>query len=252
MATEEKKGITVKIDAALHAEVRQYIEQHGMTMAEFVALALENELHPKFQQEEKKMENMRTLAFQVPESLFQQIKGYLQRNNMTQKQFVIGLIETELDREQNEREGMDEDQEESTAEVCGEDTEEAAEENVEAAAKDAAEEATKVNAVTVEEIEEESMEEAAEAECISGMAGTSDDAEINEESEDYLVEESADEVESDLEEENDMAAENAEEVSGDRDQEDTDIAEDEEMEADSSDEAFDTEDEEAEGLSMCM
>ena len=128
MANEEKKGITVKIDAALHAEVRQYIEQHGMTMAEFVALALENELHPKFQQEEKKMENMRTLAFQVPESLFQQIKGYLQRNNMTQKQFVIGLIETELEREQNECESMDEDQEESIAEVGGEDTEEAANE----------------------------------------------------------------------------------------------------------------------------
>lgn len=251
MATEEKKGITVKIDAALHAQIRQYIEQHGMTMAEFVTRALENELHPKFQ-EEKTMENMRTLAFQVPESLFQRIKGYLQRNNMTQKQFVIGLIETELEREQNECESMDEDQEESIAEVGGEDTEEAAEENVEAAAKDAAEEATKVNAVTVEEIEEESMEEAAEAECISGMAGTSDDAEINEESEDYLVEESADEVESDLEEENDMAAENAEEVSGDCDQEDTDIAEDEEMEADSSDEVFDTEDEEAEGLSMCI
>ena len=127
MATEEKKGITVKIDAALHAQIRQYIEQHGMTMAEFVTRALENELHPKFQ-EEKTMENMRTLAFQVPESLFQRIKGYLQRNNMTQKQFVIGLIETELEREQNECESMDEDQEESIAEVGGEDTEEAANE----------------------------------------------------------------------------------------------------------------------------
>ena len=29
---DEKKGITVKIDADLHAEVREYIEQHGMTM----------------------------------------------------------------------------------------------------------------------------------------------------------------------------------------------------------------------------
>lgn len=33
---DEKKGITVKIDADLHAEVREYIEQHGMTMAEFI------------------------------------------------------------------------------------------------------------------------------------------------------------------------------------------------------------------------
>ena len=50
------------------------------------------------------MENMRTVAFQVPESLFQRIKDYLQRNNMTQRQFLLGLIETELDREQAERE----------------------------------------------------------------------------------------------------------------------------------------------------
>ena len=50
------------------------------------------------------MENMRTVAFQVPEPLFQRIKDYLHRNNMTQRQFLLGLIETELDREQAERE----------------------------------------------------------------------------------------------------------------------------------------------------
>ena len=34
------------------------------------------------------MEKMRTLAFQVPESLFQRIKDYLHRNNMTQKKEI--------------------------------------------------------------------------------------------------------------------------------------------------------------------
>lgn len=100
----EKKGITVKIDAGLHAEVRQYLESHGMTMAEFVTQALQDELHPKINmQEENGMSNMRTLAFQVPEELFQQIKDYLQRNNMTQKEFVIGLIKTEIDRDLTQR-----------------------------------------------------------------------------------------------------------------------------------------------------
>lgn len=108
---DEKKGITVKIDADLHAEVKEYIEQHGMTMAEFITLAVDNELHPKYQnKEEKNMGNMRTMAFQVPEELFQRIKGYLQRNNMSQKQFVLGLIEAELDREQAQRNGVNEDQ----------------------------------------------------------------------------------------------------------------------------------------------
>ena len=88
MAADEKKGITVKIDADLHAEVRQYLEANNMTMAEFVTLALQDELHPKIQmKEDKNMEKMRTMAFQVPEDLFQRIKEYLQRNNMTQKEY---------------------------------------------------------------------------------------------------------------------------------------------------------------------
>lgn len=50
---DEKKGITVKIDANLHAEIREYLERHeGMTMAEFITLAVDDELHPKIQQKE--------------------------------------------------------------------------------------------------------------------------------------------------------------------------------------------------------
>jgi len=104
VATNEKKGVTVKIDAELHAEVKKYIEDHEMTMGDFVTLALQDELHPKLNiQEDKNMGNMRTLAFQVPEELFQKIKDYLQRNNMTQKQFVVGLIETEINRDLTQR-----------------------------------------------------------------------------------------------------------------------------------------------------
>ena len=109
MSNNEKKGITVKIDAELHMEVRQYLESHEMTMAEFVTMALQDELHPKINlQEGKNMGNMRTLAFQVPEELFQQIKDYLQRNNMTQKEFVIGLIEAEIERDLTQRHAVSE------------------------------------------------------------------------------------------------------------------------------------------------
>ena len=104
MSTNEKKGVTVKIDAELHAEIKRYIEEHEMTMADFVTLALQDELHPKLNiREEKNMGNMRTMAFQVSEELFQKIKDYLQRNNMTQKQFMIGLIENEINRDLAQR-----------------------------------------------------------------------------------------------------------------------------------------------------
>ena len=102
----EKKGITVKVDAELHAQVREYIEAHGMTMGDFVAQALDNELHPKIQ-EGQNMSNMRTMAFQVPEEMFQEIKDYLNRHHMKQKDFVLGLIRAELDRDQQQTESQE-------------------------------------------------------------------------------------------------------------------------------------------------
>ncbi len=123
MPENEKKGITVKIDAELHTQVKAYVEAQGITMAEFVSKALDDELHPKMTQEVNYMGQMRTMAFQVPEELFQQIKDYLNRHNMTQKEFVIGLITTELERDMalrnsvtEEQTAPDETEEESEAE----------------------------------------------------------------------------------------------------------------------------------------
>ena len=120
MPDNEKKGITVKVDAQLHAKVREYIEAHGMTMGEFVSKALNSELHPSQTRGGVNMAN-RTLAFQVPEETFDRLKDYLSRHpGLTQKDFVLGLIEAELDRDlqqtneveqQPEEEELDEDEE---------------------------------------------------------------------------------------------------------------------------------------------
>ena len=127
MPNSGKKGITVRIDANLHAQVSQYLRDHSMTMAELVSRALDDELHPKTQMKEgNTMVNTRTIAVQVPEDLFQRIKDYLQRNNMTQRQFLLGLIEDELEREQTERESQI-NAESPTEDICEETDEEAAE-----------------------------------------------------------------------------------------------------------------------------
>ena len=138
MPEREMKGITVRIDAALHAEIKAYLETHEMTMGEFIALAAEDELHHKFKaKEEKSMENMRTLAFQVPEELFQRIKEYLKRNGMTQKQFVLGLIEDELERDEalhqdgGEEDETQDDFEDEDTDVSSEDFEDEPEEESE-------------------------------------------------------------------------------------------------------------------------
>lgn len=163
MPTNEKKGITVKIDAELHAEVRQYLEQHSMTMADFVTMALQDELHPKIEQkEEKSMEKMRTLAFQVPEDLFQKIKDYLHRNNITQRQFVIGLIENEIERDLSERQAQTEAQEpteDQDEEETEELTEDAAEEEYEDEIEESEEELEDEELTEDEESEEEELTE---------------------------------------------------------------------------------------------
>ncbi len=44
----------------------------------------------------------RTIAFQVSEELYQKIKDYLTANHMTQKEFMIGLIEEALEQDLEE------------------------------------------------------------------------------------------------------------------------------------------------------
>lgn len=198
MAADGKKGITVKVDAALHAEITQYLQDHGMTMTEFVTLALQDELHPKIEEKEgANMEKMRTLAFQVPESLFQRIKDYLHRNNMTQKDFVIGLIEQELDRD------LTESQENGGARDDFEDTEEL--EDTERLDVDQEVPETSEDGPSTEELDDEMSpsEETGEADYQDDEDMSEDvlDDDGTEEIEDILEDEGTEETEAALEDE---------------------------------------------------
>ena len=43
--------------------------------------------------------DMRTMAIQLPEELFERLKAYLKKNILKQKQFIIGLIEDALEQD---------------------------------------------------------------------------------------------------------------------------------------------------------
>ena len=123
MPENEKKGITVKVDAQLHAQVREYIEAHDMTMSEFVAKALDSELHPSQTRGGVNMAN-RTLAFQVSEETFDRLKDYLSRHpGLTQKDFVLGLINAKLDRDMQQTNEVEQQSEETEDEELNEDEE---------------------------------------------------------------------------------------------------------------------------------
>ena len=176
----EMKGVTVRIPDDLHAEVKAYLESHGMTMGEFITQAVDHELHPKFElKEDKSMERMRTLAFQVPESLFQRVKSYLERNHMSQKQFVIGLIEAELEQDEAQYQAAhpEEQEDEETDEQAEEETQDGPESQLEEQPAD------QENAAPVDDFEEVSQEDGGpeEPEEAQETEETSQDSEESEE-----------------------------------------------------------------------
>ena len=102
---EHTKGLSCQIPESLHARVTAERVAANQSLSEYITGLLTNYYENGGK---KDMAQTRTMAFQISEDLFQRIKDYLQRNNMTQRQFLIGLIEDELERDQTERESQNE------------------------------------------------------------------------------------------------------------------------------------------------
>ena len=96
----DKKNLCAQIDTALHARVRLEQEQSGRTLSEFVEQLITD--YYKMKEGTKMTGDMRTMAIQLPEELFERLKAYLKRNNLKQKQFIIGLIEDALEEDEAE------------------------------------------------------------------------------------------------------------------------------------------------------
>src|SRR5699024_11547671 len=91
----ETKGVTCKIHLNLHNRITEEIKQNESTMSKFI----EQIILEHYEKGAITMGKTRTMALQVSEELFQQIKEYLARYEQTyhrrlsQKEFVISLIE---------------------------------------------------------------------------------------------------------------------------------------------------------------
>lgn len=96
----DKKNLCAMIPADLHARVRQEQEQSGQTLSEFVEQLITD--YYKMKENTKMTGDMRTMAIQLPEELFERLKAYLKKNNLKQKQFIIGLIEDALEEDEVE------------------------------------------------------------------------------------------------------------------------------------------------------
>ncbi len=113
---EPQKNLCAMIPLSLHARVREEQERSGQSLSVYITQLLTDH----YQKGDKTMEFTKTFAFQIPEELFNRIKDHLEREKqrtgrkLSQKDFVIGLIERALEaaEQQAEEELAEEDQEE--------------------------------------------------------------------------------------------------------------------------------------------
>ena len=102
---ENRKNLCAMIPVELHERVRAAQEQAGLTLSAYITELLTN----YYQGGTGKMaKGMRTMAFQMPEEMFQQLKAHLERESartgkkVSQKQFVLDLIQKVLDEAEQE------------------------------------------------------------------------------------------------------------------------------------------------------
>lgn len=99
---ESQKNLCAQVPLSLHSRVREEQEKSGMTLSQYITQIL-----TKFysnEGEKSTMENsVKTLAFQIPEELFQRLKDHLARESkrtgkkVSQKEFILDLITRALD-----------------------------------------------------------------------------------------------------------------------------------------------------------
>ena len=98
----DKKNLCAQIDIALHNRVTEEKDRLEMTTSQYIAALLTEYYKMKDENGGINMTGSRTMAFQIPEELFQRIKTHLARETartgvkLTQRDFVLGLIEQAL------------------------------------------------------------------------------------------------------------------------------------------------------------
>ena len=100
----EQKNLCALIPIDLHDRVSRAKDQAGLTTAQYITNLLTEYFEMKENGGTAAMTNSstRTMAFQIPEELFQRIKAHLERetaragHKLTQREFVLGLIEQAL------------------------------------------------------------------------------------------------------------------------------------------------------------
>ena len=99
---EQTKNLCAQIPLALHTKVREEQEKAGLPLSAYITQLL-TQYYDNRREENKNMNDMKTMAFQIPADLFERLKRHLDRESerigkkVSQKEFVLNLIQKALD-----------------------------------------------------------------------------------------------------------------------------------------------------------
>lgn len=110
----EMKNICGKIPVELHEKLKLEVEELGISIPKYLEMVIEEHMTRKG--EKTNMADLRTVAVQVTEDLFSRLKAVLARNGMKQKDFLIGLIEDAIEKEEAKWKAESEETEETEME----------------------------------------------------------------------------------------------------------------------------------------
>ena len=186
----ETKNICGKIPVELHEKLKLEVEELGISIPKYLEMVIEEHMTRKG--EKTNMADLRTVAVQVTEDLFSRLKAVLARNGMKQKDFLIGLIEDAIEKEEAKWKAESEEAEETEMEDPETAKSEPDEESVEPEAEEPETEAleAETDGEMTEPDEAEADEEPTEPETEEPDETASDEAD----------EEETDETESETEE----------------------------------------------------
>lgn len=110
----EMKNICGKIPVELHEKLKLEVEELGISIPKYLEMVIEEHMTRKG--EKTNMADLRTVAVQVTEDLFSRLKAVLAKNGMKQKDFLIGLIEDAIEKEEAKWKAESEEAEETEME----------------------------------------------------------------------------------------------------------------------------------------
>ena len=98
---EKTRNLCAEIPLELHTKVRQRQTESGETLSRYMT-ALITKYYEMEENVKMDKDNVRTVAFQVPTELFEQLKAYLKRNGIKQNAFFLDCIHRALAEAQEE------------------------------------------------------------------------------------------------------------------------------------------------------